>query len=146
MRNHFLPLFMAVGGGLLALPVAAEGELVGDWSGAVTAVVINPRYAPVSPFAAIEDADKQSGSRFVEARVSISIEEQKHGLAVGKWTSKKDHQQFVCAQLSVGSWDCIDASARATVRLTSENLMKVCYLNPGSRSQVAACGELSKVE
>lgn len=146
MRNCVLSWSLALGGAALVSPVGAEDNLLGQWSGTSRSVVINPRYAPPSPFAATEDTDNKSEMQFVEAQVTVVFEEQRDDLAIGKWASGQENQKFVCAQLSVDHWDCIDANARVTFRTLSEKQLKVCYLHSSARSQVAACAELSKSE
>lgn len=144
MRSYGLSLFPGLVGLLLVLPVCAEGNLVGHWSGTITAVLANSTSGPPSPFAAIENTENQSEPRFIDADLKVSFEEQKDGLAFGKWATQQSEHPFVCAQLSSGDWDCIDANARATFHALSDNHVKVCYLNQSGRRQIAACGELTK--
>ena len=80
----------------------------------------------------------------METTLQINFETQQKGLAVGTWNAGQFKQRFVCAQVGQTLWNCVDATGRASIEVTSPTEIKVCYLDNRQGAQGAGCGLLRK--
>ena len=126
------------------VPARAQTDLTGKWVGPFTGVQVE---IPVQagPFG-YESGEARTvrGPRFVDTTLQIDFETHKKGLAVGTWNAGPFKQRFVCAQLSQSLWNCVDATGRASIEVTSATEIKVCYLDNRQGAQGAGCGHLRK--
>lgn len=135
-------------GALLALvatvPARAETGLTGKWIGPFSGVQVEIPMQP-GPFGYESGESRASqGPRFVETTLQIDFETQQKGLAVGTWNAGQFKQRFVCAQLGPTLWNCVDATGRASIEVTSATQIKVCYLDNRQGAQGAGCALLRK--
>jgi hypothetical protein len=131
---------------ICALPVDAETNLTGTWSGNIKGVQVDRAAAPRSPFAPTEEGGSESAPRFIEAPLAVSVKVQKDGLMVGTWQSNNYKQQFVCVAQETDTWQCADGAGRATVRALAGDKVRICYLDQAADRQSAGCGELSRTQ
>lgn len=146
MRSHVLSVLVGLIGLSSALPLHAETDLSGMWSGNIKGVQVDPPAVPRSPFAPTEEGGTESAPRFVEASLAVNVKVQRDGLMVGTWRTKNYKQQFVCVVQETDTWHCVDGAGRATVRALSGDKVKICYLDQGAGRQSVGCGELSRTQ
>ncbi len=144
MRTYFYPIFVALLSVVANVPARADTELSGKWAGPFKGVQIEIP-VPAGPFGYESgDAKTIQGPRFVDTTLQISFETQQKGLAVGTWNAGQFKQRFVCAQVSPATWNCVDATGRASIEVTSASEIKVCYLDNRQGAQGAGCASLRK--
>jgi hypothetical protein len=140
--------YSATVGALLAVaasvPAQADTELSGKWVGQFKAIQIEIPVQP-GPFG-YEGGESKTvqGPKFTELTLQIDFDVQQKGLASGTWNSGRFKQRFVCAQLNSTLWNCVDATGRASVEVTSATEIKVCYLDNLQGAQGAGCAVLRK--
>jgi hypothetical protein len=142
-------LAAAIGGlsVVTSISAAAETDLTGKWAGQFNGVQIEiPLQSTTMDYLSGKPTGTVQGPRFVEARLQMEFETQKNGLAVGNWIAGKFKQQFVCAQISTAVWNCVDSGGRASLEVTSETEIKVCYLDSREGAQGAGCAVLRKAK
>jgi len=141
-------LAAAIGGLSVVTSISAGAEtgLTGKWAGQFNGVQIEIplRSGPIDYLSGKPRGTVQ-GPRFVEATLQIEFQTQKNGLAVGTWIAGEFKQQFVCAQISKAVWNCVDSGGRASLEVTSETEIKVCYLDNREGAQGAGCAVLQKL-
>jgi len=149
MTSKSAILAAAIGGlsVVTSLSAGAETDLTGKWAGQFNGVQIEIplRSGPID-YLSGEPKRTVQGPRFVEATLQIEFETQKNGLAVGTWIAGEFKQQFVCAQISKAVWNCVDSGGRASLEVTSETEIKVCYLDNREGAQGAGCAVLRKAK
>jgi hypothetical protein len=126
------------------VPALAETDLTGKWVGPFNGVQVEiPLQA--GPFG-YESGEARTiqGPKFAGTTLQINFETQRKGLAVGTWNAGQFKQRFVCAQLNQTMWNCVDATGRASVEVTSTTEIRVCYLDNRQGAQGAGCGLLRK--
>jgi hypothetical protein len=125
-------------------PAHAEADLTGRWVGPFNGVQVEiPMQAGPFGYEGGEPRTVQ-GPRFVETTLQINFESQQKGLAVGTWNAGQFKQRFACARLSQTMWNCVDATGRASIEVTSATEIKVCYLDNRQGAQGAGCGLLRR--
>jgi hypothetical protein len=126
------------------VPAHAETALAGKWVGPFNGVQVEiPVQAGPFGYQSGETRTIQ-GPRFVETTLQIDFETHQKGLVVGTWNAGQFKQRFVCAQLSQTMWNCVDATGRASIEVTSATEIKVCYLDNLQGAQGAGCALLRK--
>ena len=126
------------------VPAHAETDLTGKWAGPFNGVQVEIP-VPAGPFG-YESGETRTlkEPRFVQTTLQINFETQQKGLAVGTWNAGQFKQRFVCAQISQTTWNCVDATGRASIEVTSASEIKVCYLDNRQGAQGAGCALLRK--
>ena len=135
-------------GALLSLiatvPARAETGLTGKWIGPFNGVQVEIPMQP-GPFGYESGQSREiQGPRFVQTTLQIDFETEQKGLTVGTWNAGQFKQRFVCAQLGPTLWNCVDATGRASIEVTSATQIKVCYLDNRQGAQGAGCALLRK--
>ena len=145
MRTHYCVTLGAVLSLAATVPALADTDLTGKWVGPFSGVQVEIPLQP-GPFG-YEGGEARTvqGPRYVENTLQINFEASQHkGLAVGTWNAGQFKQRFVCAQLNPTLWNCVDATGRASVEVTSATEIKVCYLDNRQGAQGAGCALLKK--
>ena len=144
MRTYYCVALGAVLSVVASFPASAETELTGKWVGPFNGVQVEIPMQP-GPFGYESgESRKVLGPRFVETTLQIDFEAQKKGLTVGTWNAGQFKQRFVCAQISQTAWNCVDATGRASIEVTSATEIKLCYLDNRQGAQGAGCALLRK--
>ena len=129
-----------------SVPARADTDLTGKWVGPFNGVQIEIPLRPGPLGWQSGEGGKVQAPRFVDATLTINIETQRKGLAVGNWTAGEFAQEFVCAQISQAVWNCVDSGGRASVEVTSASEIKVCYLDHREGAQSAGCAVLRRAD
>lgn len=144
MRSYYS---VALGSLLLVVanaPAHADTDLTGKWVGPFHGVQIEiPVQAGPLGYEAGETRTIQ-GPRFIDSTLQINIETQQSGLAVGTWSARQFKERVVCAQLNPTLWNCVDATGRSSIEVTSATEIKVCYLDNRQGALGAGCALLKK--
>ncbi len=128
------------------LCAATEIDLTGKWTGPFHGVQIEiPAQSNQLGFLGGE-WKKFQGPRFLDKTLQFVVETQKQGLAIGTWSAGEFKQQFVCAELGPMRWNCLDAGGRASLEVTSNTEIKVCYLDDRESALGAGCAALHKAQ
>ena len=147
MRNYHSVIVGALLSVLASIPAHAEADLTGKWVGTFSGVQVEfpPQRGPFGQ--PIDEAKRgQTAPRFVENTLQLDVDTQKNGLAVGTWNAGEFRQRFVCAQVSLAVWNCVDAGGRASLEVKSATELRVCYLDNREGAQGAGCGLLRKAQ
>ena len=144
MRSYYS---VALGSLLLIVanaPAQADTELTGKWVGPFHGVQIEiPVQAGPLGYEA-GDTRTIQGPRFIDSTLQINFETQQSGLAVGTWSARQFKERVVCAQLNPTLWNCVDATGRSSIEVTSATEIKVCYLDNRQGALGAGCALLKK--
>lgn len=125
-------------------PAKADTELTGKWVGPFHGVQIEiPVQAGPLGYEA-GDTRTIQGPRFIDSTLQINFETQQSGLAVGTWSARQFKERVVCAQLNPTLWNCVDATGRSSIEVTSATEIKVCYLDNRQGALGAGCALLKK--
>ena len=144
MRSYHSVTLGALLSVVATVPARAETGLTGKWIGPFNGVQVEIPVQP-GPFGYESGQTKAvQGPRFVETTLQIDFETEQKGLAVGTWNAGQFKQRFVCAQIGQTMWNCVDATGRASIEVTSPTQIKVCYLDNRQGAQGAGCALLRK--
>ncbi len=144
MRTYHSVILGALLSLVATVPVRAQTGLTGKWIGPFNGVQVEIPAQP-GPFGYESGQSREvQGPRFVQTTLQIDFETEQKGLAVGTWNAGQFKQRFVCAQLGPTLWNCVDATGRASIEVTSATQIKVCYLDNRQGAQGAGCALLRK--
>jgi hypothetical protein len=144
VRNHHSFALIAPLLAIISVPAYADTELTGKWVGPFHGVQIEVP-ADAGPFGyEAGEARTQPGPRYIDSTLTISFDSQQKGLAVGSWSARQFKQRVVCAQLGATAWNCVDATGRSSIEVTSASELKVCYLDSRQGALGAGCAVLKK--
>jgi hypothetical protein len=146
VRSYYFVALGALLSAVGSIPARAETDLTGKWVGKFNGVQIEipPERGPFGDVR--EQAKGAQAPRFVEQTLQLDIETQSKGLAVGTWSAGEFKKHFVCAQVSLTVWNCIDSGGRASVEATSPTEIKVCYFDNREGAQGAGCAVLRRTK
>jgi hypothetical protein len=128
-----------------SFPALADTDLTGKWVGQFKSIQVEIPVLP-GPFGyeGGEAKTVEGPPKFTELTLQIDIDVQQKGLASGTWNSGRFKRRFVCAQINTTMWNCVDASGRASMEVTSATEVKVCYLDNLQGAQGAGCAVMRK--
>lgn len=141
--NHFVALSSVLWVGANA-PAHANTELTGNWAGPFHGVQIEIPVQPGPLGYEAGDTRTVQGPRFIDSTLQISFETEQNGLVVGTWSARQFKERVVCAQLNPTLWNCVDATGRSSIEVTSATEIKVCYLDSRQGALGAGCAVLKK--
>lgn len=144
MRAYYclaLSSLLLVGANALA---QADTKLTGNWAGPFHGVQIDIPVQPGPLGYEAGDARTVQGPRFIDSTLQISFETEQNGLVVGTWSARQFKEKVVCAQLNPTLWNCVDATGRSSIEVTSATEIKVCYLDSRQGALGAGCALLKK--
>jgi hypothetical protein len=146
VRSYYFVALGVLSSVVVSIPARAETDLTGKWVGQFNGVQIEIP-AERGPFGSPrEEAKGAQTPRFAEQTLQLDIETQNKGLAVGTWTAGEFKKHFVCAQTGQTIWNCIDSGGRASVEVTSQAEIKVCYFDNREGAEGAGCANLRRTK